>query len=97
MLIRIVRMTFEADQVEAFLALFNSSKELIRGFEGCHHLQLWKDYTDDCVFTTYSIWQDEEALNKYRHSELFAEVWANTKTKFAAKPIAFSSKEFIKV
>ena len=90
-------MTFEADQVDAFLELFNNSKELIRGFDGCSHLELLKDYNNPCIFSTYSIWRDEEALNSYRHSELFAKVWASTKSKFAAKPIAFSSKEFIKV
>jgi len=97
MLIRIVRMTFRPEEVDAFLELFNTSKDRIRNFPGCSHLTLMKDYTADNIFSTYSIWKDEEALNNYRHSALFAEVWKHTKSKFAEKPIAFSNKEFIRV
>ena len=97
MLIRIVRMTFKEEEVENFLAMFESKKQLIRHFPGCTHLELQKDYNNPCVFATYSIWNDESDLNNYRNSELFVEVWAETKAKFAAKPIAFSLREFIKV
>ncbi len=97
MLIRTVRMTFKPEEVENFLKVFDSSKHKIRGFEGCTHLELLKDYNDPCVFSTYSIWQDEAALNRYRHSDLFKEVWAQTKPRFSQKPIAFSSKKYIEV
>lgn len=90
-------MTFRPDEVEPFLELFDQTKEKIRHFPGCKHLELLTDYNDPCVFSTYSQWENEEALNNYRHSELFKEVWANTKSKFAEKPIAFSSKAFIQV
>jgi len=90
-------MTFMPEERDNFLKLFDDSKEKIRHFQGCSHLELLKDYNDPNVFSTYSSWEDEAALNAYRHSELFAEVWAKTKSKFAAKPVAFSSKKFIKV
>lgn len=97
MLIRIVRMTFRPEEVDAFLQLFEETKERIRHFEGCSHLELLKDYNEDNIFSTYSKWENEECMNAYRHSELFKEVWKQTKAKFADKPIAFSSKEFIQV
>ena len=97
MLIRIVRMTFRPEEVENFLQLFEETKDRIRHFEGCAHLELLKDYNDPCIFNTYSKWKDEDALNKYRNSPLFENVWAKTKAKFSAKPIAFSLKEHIKV
>jgi quinol monooxygenase YgiN len=97
MLIRIVRMTFRPEEVDAFLQLFESTKEKIRHFEGCSHLELMRDYNDANVFSTYSKWRSEEDLNNYRASALFAEVWKDTKSKFAEKPIAFSLKEFVKV
>lgn len=97
MLIRIVRMTFKPEEVDAFLELFDQTKEKIRHFPGCKHLELMRDYNDPCVFSTYSHWENEEALNNYRHSELFKTVWANTKSKFEDKPTAFSSKAFIQV
>jgi len=97
MLIRTVRMTFEPEAVEAFLQVFDSSKEKIRNFPGCQHLELHKDYNADNIFSTYSIWENEEALNAYRHSDLFKSVWAQTKPKFSEKPVAFSSKKYIEV
>ena len=46
---------------------------------------------------TYSHWESEEALNKYRDSELFKSVWSFTKALFAEKPQAFSTKKLQEV
>ncbi|HSJ68765.1 MAG TPA: antibiotic biosynthesis monooxygenase family protein [Anditalea sp.] len=97
MLIRTVRMTFQPDKVEGFLKIFNDSKTKIRGFKGCQHLELWQDHCQENIFTTYSYWEDESALNKYRESELFKEVWGQTKLLFSEKPRAFSQKKFQEV
>ncbi|MEC7753666.1 MULTISPECIES: putative quinol monooxygenase [Roseivirga] len=97
MLIRVVRMTFRPEEVEAFLDLFHATKEKIRHFEGCKHLELLQDFNTPHIFVTYSYWESEEHLNRYRHSALFAEVWKATKSKFADKPVAFSSKKVIEV
>ena len=90
MLIRIVRMTFQADKIEDFRKNFDENKEKIRASQGCQHLELWQDLQTPDVFCTYSIWDSEESLNKYRSSELFARVWATTKAWFKGKPQAFS-------
>ncbi|UII24376.1 antibiotic biosynthesis monooxygenase [Fulvivirga ligni] len=92
MLIRIVRMTFKPESVETFLEVFNSSKNKIRSFPGCKHLELQRDYHNPNVYATYSHWEDDQALENYRHSELFKGVWAQTKIHFDDKPIAFSHK-----
>ena len=91
MLIRIVRMTFEPEQVPAFLALFRESKDRIRAQPGCQHLALWQDATDPAIYCTHSHWNDARALDAYRQSALFGEVWPATKRLFAAPPVAFSS------
>ena len=93
MLIRIVRMTFKADKVEEFLSMFEEVKQKIRLSEGCVHLELLPDYHHSNILSTYSIWESDEYLEKYRHSELFTEVWAKTKILFDSKPIAFSLKK----
>lgn len=90
-------MTFKEDKVDDFLTVFNESKNKIRSFPGCQHLELLKDYSQPNIFSTYSIWEDDDALNAYRHSELFEGVWANTKALFSDKPMAFSSKKYIEV
>ena len=90
MLVRIVKMRFQEDKIEAFLANFNQVKEKIRGFEGNQFLELYQDKNDPRIFFTYSYWKDEESLNKYRKSALFQEVWPQTKALFDEKPQANS-------
>ncbi|MBO6662071.1 MULTISPECIES: antibiotic biosynthesis monooxygenase family protein [Roseivirga] len=97
MLVRIVRMTFKPEEVDAFLELFHATKDKIRNFEGCQHLELMQDFNHDNIFVTYSYWESEEHLNQYRFSPLFGEVWKATKAKFADKPVAFSSKKVVEV
>lgn len=97
MLIRIVRMTFRPEEIENFLQVFEETKERIRGFDGCQHLELWQDYDNPAIMLTHSHWVDDEALNAYRHSELFRSTWARTKPLFAEKPVAFSSRLLQKV
>ena len=91
MLIRIVRMTFQPEKIEDFLTVFYSTKDKIRGFEGCRHLELWQDPEQPNIFMTHSHWDGPEALERYRHSELFKGTWAKTKPLFADKPLAFSA------
>ncbi|MEM9859632.1 MAG: antibiotic biosynthesis monooxygenase [Bacteroidota bacterium] len=96
-LIRIVRMTFREEEVDKFLAVFHESKKKIRGFEGCLHLELHQDYNEGNIFSTYSIWKNQKALDEYRNSALFKSVWSRTKPLFKDKPIAFSNKSILKV
>ena len=91
MLIRIVRMSFEPTQVRAFLALFRATEHRIRQQPGCRHLELWHDADNPAIYCTHSHWHDAAALNTYRKSALFGEVWPATKRLFAAPPVAFSS------
>ncbi|KAA3623308.1 MAG: antibiotic biosynthesis monooxygenase [Flavobacterium sp.] len=90
MFTRIVKMEFEAAEVAAFLSNFDAVKEKIRSFPGCRFLELYRDKTDPCIFFTYSRWEDEQALENYRTSELFKNVWATTKSKFRSKAKAWS-------
>ena len=89
MLIRIVRMTFQEDKIEDFLVIFNLSKDKIREFEGCQHLELLRDKNAHNVMLTYSYWLSEHHLNTYRNSALFKITWAATKVLFSDKPVAF--------
>ena len=90
MIIRIVRMTFLPTEVPAFLAVFHQSKQRIRQQPGCRYLELWQDADNAAVYCTYSHWNDAAALDAYRRSTLFGEVWPATKRLFAAPPVAFS-------
>ena len=90
MIKRIVRMTFQKDKIEDFKKVFEESKAFIRAFEGCHHLELWQQTDQPNVFFTYSMWESEDHLNQYRHSDLFKTTWARTKPLFEDKPSAWS-------
>ena len=93
MLVRIVRMTFRADALPDFHAIFDRSKHHIRAFPGNHHLELLRDPDHPNVRMTYSLWDSADALEAYRQSELFCTTWAATKILFAEKAMAFSGEK----
>ena len=83
-------MQFKPSEVENFQRIFDLNNNKIRNFVGCSHLELYQVKNNPEVFFTYSYWENEEALNNYRHSSLFKSVWAETKTLFSEKPEAWS-------
>ncbi|SNC66924.1 Quinol monooxygenase YgiN [Hymenobacter gelipurpurascens] len=90
MLIRIVRMTFAPENVPAFLEIFRQSEHHIRQMPGCRFLELWQDANQPNLYCTHSHWDSADALNAYRRSELFGQVWPATKKLFSAPVVAFS-------
>lgn len=93
MLVRIVRMTFRPDALSDFHAIFDHSKQHIRAFPGNRHLELLRDPDNPAVRMTYSLWDDANALEAYRQSELFRQTWAATKQLFDERAIAFSGEQ----
>ena len=95
MMIRIVKMTFDPSRVIEFEELFDKNKHKIRAFQGCTHLELLHDINVPNIYFTYSYWEDPKYLEMYRGSDLFAEVWSNTKKLFSGKPEAWSVEQKI--
>jgi quinol monooxygenase YgiN len=89
-ILRIVRLSFKSENIPDFMDIFHKSQPLIEAFEGCFSVKLKKDASMPNVFYTVSEWQNEEALENYRHSELFISTWAKTKVLFNDRPQAFS-------
>lgn len=83
-------MEFAPRHITEFLYSFEEVKEKIRAFEGCLFLELYQDKKKPEVFFTYSRWINEEALESYRNSALFKEVWGRTKPLFSEKAEAWS-------
>ena len=90
MLIRLVRLPLAPERADDFLALFRQSEGRIRAQPGCRHLELWQDADQPHIYCTYSHWDDAAALDTYRRSALFGEVWPATKRLLAAPAQAFS-------
>ncbi len=91
MLLRTVRMTFAPARLGDFLDLFADAQPRIAAAPGCRHLELWQDARFPNVLTTFSRWDSADALEAYRHSDLFKTTWARTTPLFAAPPVAHSS------
>ena len=90
MFVRIVKMSFHENKISNFLENFEVIKEKIRNAPGNRLLELYQDKTNKGIFFTYSYWETEQDLENYRNSELFFEIWTDTKTLFNNKPEAWS-------
>lgn len=85
-------MTFQKEKVGDFLNLFSQSKTRIRNFPGCKRLELHIDHNKENIFSTYSVWEDETTLDNYRNSDLFKDIWGQTKLLFDKHPVASSNR-----
>lgn len=90
MIVRIVHMHFNQEDVPTFLALFERFREDIASQPGCRKLHLTQHSDHPHQYSTLSIWDDQAALDAYRHSALFGAVWPSTKALFSAPPEAES-------
>lgn len=90
MITRFVKLTFTQEHIEDFIQIWQDSREKIAAFEGCHFVEMHQARVPANVCFTHSIWDSEEALNVYRHSELFGKTWARTKVLFSDKPEAWT-------
>ena len=90
MIKRIVKLTFRENEIEAFEKIFEESKNKIKAREGCYHVELLQSSDFPNIFFTFSLWENESALDAYRHSELFITTWAKTKVLFSEKPAAWT-------
>ena len=94
MIVRIVKLTFKEEEVDSFLEIFQKQKEFIAGFEGCSKLELLRDKNQTNIFFTHSHWDDEAALERYRASDFFKDIWSGVKKKFNDKPLAWSLEKY---
>ena len=90
MIKRIVKLTFQPDQIDNFIKIFEESQPKILAMPGCTHLELWRAVGDSNVLFTYSYWEREEDLDHYRQSEFFKATWQRTKALFEDRAEAWS-------
>ncbi|MCP5054730.1 MAG: antibiotic biosynthesis monooxygenase [bacterium] len=92
MIIRIVKMTFHEDNVEDFKSFTTAIRPKILAQKGCRRLDILQDVQARNIFFTYSHWDSEEDLDRYRNSDFFNNVWPKAKQWFSKKPKAWSTK-----
>lgn len=90
MLVRIVKLTFKQDCIADFLQIYEGHREDIKSFDGFSSIELFKEKSHPQVLFTHSIWVDEAALENYRASAYFRDIWLRTKILFSAKAEAWS-------
>jgi quinol monooxygenase YgiN len=90
MIVRIVKMTFRVDSDELFKEYTKEIRETIRNFDGCKDLDIYRDIHNPTIFFSYSHWESEEHLERYRESDFFRTTWAKTKKWFGDKPAAWT-------
>jgi quinol monooxygenase YgiN len=94
MITRIVKLEFQEEYLGTFLKHFEQVKWSVATFPGCHGMKLIQDVKNPCIIMTYSLWENEEALEDYRISSLFQSIWPTIKPWFSAKPEAWSLTEY---
>lgn len=90
MITRIVKMKFQEEHISEFKKFSKEIEDVIKAQEGCLALEILQDISDKSTFFTYSKWNSENDLNKYRNSDFFKNIWPKTKLWFSGKPNAWS-------
>lgn len=90
MIIRWVKMTFHEHEVIPFLEMLEGRQQKIRTFPGCLYLEVVQDVRYPNIIFSHSHWENEAALNAYRHSDFFKKTWSMTKPRFAAPAQAWT-------
>jgi quinol monooxygenase YgiN len=95
MLARLVRMYFQPDRVEEFLAFYQQVRPQIARQQGCVSVLLVRQADDPAAFATWSVWESAAALDAYRTSDFFRGFWPQVKTWFRqpAEAISFDLVE----
>ena len=88
-------MTFVQDNLQKFFAIYKEVEPAIRSFDGCRHAEVMPHIKNDGVIFTYSLWETEEHLERYRKSELFKSTWARVKPLFASKAEAWTLNQHV--
>lgn len=93
MLIRLVRMQFRPQDVATFLALYEHVEPIIAAQPGCRSVQLVRQIDDPAAFATWSVWDDQIALDAYRRSDFFRGFWPEVRALFRAPAEAVSFEQ----
>ena len=92
MITRIVKLSIDPKHKKKFTALFLVNRNKITAFNACYSVELLADMNDESIFSTYSKWESTTAIEAYRNSTTFREIWDNVKPLFNDKALAWSTQ-----
>jgi quinol monooxygenase YgiN len=91
MIKRIVQMELLPGREGHFLDIFEEAKKEIRARAGCRGLEVLRSELDGQLsIWTISLWDNEQALDQYRSSDLFKKTWSAVKPLFSGKARAWT-------
>lgn len=88
-MIRIVHLSIKPEHCMEFESYVLKVLKKVQSFPGCSHVQLLKGEIGN--YFTFSEWESANALEVYRQSPIFNEIWDEIKPWFAAKAEAWST------
>ena len=94
MITRIVKLEIKPEYALQFRQTFADNHVRIESFPGCIEVRLVHASSDDQTHFTISTWENEQALENYRHSELFGVIWPTVKPWFKEKAEAWTTVGF---
>lgn len=94
MITRLVKLHFHPEKINDFLSFFDTVNQVVNNFEGCLGMRLTQDIHRPEIVFTISHWETEEALNNYRDSEAFGNIWRTIKPMFEEKTEAWSVENY---
>ena len=90
-MIRIVHLQLALDRCTDFESFVQPRMPQIAAQPGCRSVRLLRGAPGH--YFTVSDWESEIALDAYRESALFAEIWPTVKPWFSAKAEAWTTDE----
>jgi len=93
MIIRLVKMTFRPEESKRFLSLYKRVHPKILEVPGCHSVELLHEIMEEHAYTTYSLWENHDALDAYRQSDFFKATWREVRQMLRTKALAISYKK----
>ncbi|MFM7105487.1 MAG: putative quinol monooxygenase [Flavobacteriales bacterium] len=88
-------MTIRTEEIDRFIQLFEVHREAISSMPGCTELKLLNQIEPAGTFFTFSIWQSESDLERYRKSLLFQGIWPQVKALFHCPAEAWTVNEIL--
>ncbi len=90
MIKRLVRLEFQEAFIQDFKFVYEKHLVYMKSLPSCQSLDFYNERGNPHIFFTISVWESEEALDNYRSSEYFRDIWGRIKPWFQAKPQAWT-------
>lgn len=90
MITRVVCLNFKPERAKEFEDFFGTVRTQIAAFEGCLAFEASQDLKNPACYFTISTWENEDALENYRNSDLFKSTWGRVKPLFSTPAQAWS-------